>query len=215
MPELKKMSKKQQLIGAQPTGLKGVFAGKIMNLIHSSLYKMVIRTYIIGRLDLTFGNTVLDIGCGGGKAVRLLFEMLGNSMICGIDHSEDMVELSSEVNKKGISRGIVEIKKAEVSDIPYPDGYFNIITAFDSFNFWDDLERSLSEISRVLSDNGVFILVDPHPIAKSRLYDSLKSGNGGEYVELLDRSGFMDIKTDILKNAIIVYGRSDKIFSSY
>ena len=200
------MSNNQQSIGAQPAGLTGVFAGKIMNLIHSRLYKKIIRTYILDKLDLSFGNTVLDIGCGGGRAVRLLFEMLDNSMICGIDHSEDMVALSSEVNKKGINRGIVEIKLAEVSDIPYPDDYFNIITAFDSINFWDDLQHSLSEISRVLSENGVFLLVNASPAENSKWYDFVKFKTGREYVELLERSGFKNIKVDIIKNTIIIYG---------
>jgi ubiquinone/menaquinone biosynthesis C-methylase UbiE len=178
-----------------------------MNLFHSRQYEKIIKTYVLEKFNLTFGNSILDIGCGGGKAVNLFFELLSNSMICGIDPSSDMVKLASTVNKSGIIRGIVEIKQAEAARIPYPDEYFNVITAFDTINLWDDYQNSLKEIYRVLKKYGLFFIVNAYPIEGPSWYDFVKFKDDKAYINLLESSGFADVKVDNIKNTIIIYGK--------
>jgi ubiquinone/menaquinone biosynthesis C-methylase UbiE len=68
--------------------------------------------------------------------------MLEKSKIYGIDYSVDMVNLSSRVNKAGISNGTVNIVQGNVNKLPYSDDFFDIVTAFDTINFWNDFDNS-------------------------------------------------------------------------
>lgn len=201
------MSNEMRAVSAQPAGVKGIISGRIMNGLHRRLYRKIIKKYLLEEFDLTFGNTVLDLGCGGGIAVKLYYEMLGNSMICGIDSSSDMVSLASTVNKAGIKRGIVEIRQAGVSDIPYPDNYFNIITAFDTINFWNEYQQSLSEISRVLSNGGYFMVVNAYPKEGTSWWNFVKFKNSDEYIALMEKNGLQNVHADLQNNTIVVCGR--------
>lgn len=94
------MSNDMQTIGSNPVGLKGRFAGIIMNLIHANQYKKIIQRRIIDKIDTTNHLSILDVGCGGGTVISLFSSMLKKSKIYGIDHSVDMVNLSSRVKKQ-------------------------------------------------------------------------------------------------------------------
>jgi ubiquinone/menaquinone biosynthesis C-methylase UbiE len=52
--------------------------------------------------------------------------------------------------------GKVDIVQSDVTDLPYPNNYFDIITAFDTINFWTDFNKALFEIKRVLKEDGKF-----------------------------------------------------------
>lgn len=87
-------------IGQKPSGLKGILASLIMNLLNKNQYKKIITNYIIPRIDSSSALNVLDIGCGGGKTISIFSSLLKKSKITGIDHSAEMVALSKKVNKK-------------------------------------------------------------------------------------------------------------------
>ena len=70
--------------------------------------------------------------------------------ICGIDYSEEMVHLAQKTNKKFVENGHVEIIHGSVSSLPFPDGTFDLVTAFETYYFWPNLIDDLKEIKRVL-----------------------------------------------------------------
>lgn len=70
------MKNDMQTIGSNPVGLKGQFAGIIMNLIHTNQYKKIIQRHIIDKIDTTNHLSILDVGCGGGKVISLFSSML-------------------------------------------------------------------------------------------------------------------------------------------
>ncbi|MBI9106829.1 MAG: class I SAM-dependent methyltransferase [Spirochaetales bacterium] len=201
------MGTRLETIGARSSGLMGQISGRIMNLIHRRMYRRIIEGYLFEKLELTFGNTVLDIGCGGGAAVKLFSEMMGNSKICGIDYSDEMVRLAGNVNRARIRTGTVEINAGSVAEIPYEDGLFNIITAFDTINFWNDYTKAFSEIDRVLKENGVLVIVNGCPQEGSRWCDFVKFKTIEAYIDLLKKNCFFDVHAELIKNTVIVYGR--------
>ena len=198
------MSNDMQTIGSNPVGLKGRFAGIIMNLIHANQYKKIIQRRIIDKIDTTNHLSILDVGCGGGKVISLFSSMLKKSKIYGIDHSVDMVNLSSRVNKAGISDGTVNIVHGNVNKLPYSDDFFDIVTAFDTINFWNDFDNSIIEIKRVLKQNGIFLIVNGYPKEGTKWWNFVKFKNDSEYRAVLLEHGFKEINIIIEKNTIII-----------
>ncbi len=80
------MSNEIQSLGSNPTGLKGKFAGILMNIIHGRQYKKIIKKHILKRVNSIEKIKILDVGCGGGKAIYILSTLFMNSKVYGIDH---------------------------------------------------------------------------------------------------------------------------------
>jgi ubiquinone/menaquinone biosynthesis C-methylase UbiE len=103
---------------------------------------------------------ILDVGCGGGKTINRLAKQASLGKVFGIDYSADMVEYSREVNKKLIAERRVEIVEASVEKTGFPDNFFDLVTAFETYYFWSSLFDALKEIRRVLKPTGKLLMVN-------------------------------------------------------
>jgi SAM-dependent methyltransferase len=88
---------------------------------------------------------VLEVGCGMGQLAQLLHEEL-DAEVVAIDLSERMVELTRE-------RG-VDARVADVQELPFGDGEFDVVVAAWMLYHVPDVERALDEIVRVLGSTG-------------------------------------------------------------
>ena len=198
-----------QTIGSKPIGLKGKLAGLIMNVLHANQYKRIIIEHIHERVDTKDRISILDIGCGGGKAISLFSALIKNSKIYGIDHSPDMVNLAKKVNRTEILEGKVDLAQGDVTDLPYPNDSFDIVTAFDTINFWTDFNKAIHEIKRVLKDDGRLFIVNGYPKEGTKWWDFVKFKNDNEYRKVLSEHGFIEIKVVIEKNTIIIQAKKE------
>ncbi|MGD2098408.1 MAG: class I SAM-dependent methyltransferase [Desulfobacterales bacterium] len=139
----------------KPSGRLGRFVGRSMNFGHTK-----VRRWGLNHISVESDSCILDIGCGGGKAVKELAMSAINGKVYGIDYSEDMVQLSKNVNASLIKRGVVEIKYGTVSSLPFSDNMFDLVTVFESYYFWPDLINDLKEIKRVLKPGGSLLMVN-------------------------------------------------------
>ncbi len=78
------MSNEIQSFGSNPTGIKGKFTGILMNIIHGNQYKKIIKKYILNRVNSRDELKILDIGCGGGKAVNIFLKLFQKCMVLTI-----------------------------------------------------------------------------------------------------------------------------------
>jgi SAM-dependent methyltransferase len=53
-----------------------------------------------------------------------------------IDYSQDMVQLAQKVNRALIGAGRVKVRHGSVSSLPFSDGMFDLVTAFEAYYFW-------------------------------------------------------------------------------
>ena len=197
------MSSDFQSIGANPRGFWGRLAGRLMNSLHSRSYRKIIAQ-ALREIKTTAPLRILDIGCGGGGAVRLFYTLAQNAQTDGIDISPDMVALAQRVNRKGIRRGQVDIAQGDVTALPYPDHSFDIVTAFDTINFWTDLDSAMTEIRRVLKENGLLLIVNGYPDPGSKWYEFVKCKDENEYRAMLSACGFRSIRITVRKHTIII-----------
>ena len=102
---------------------------------------------------------VLDIATGTGDLAILMAETSAEKII-GLDISNGMLEVGrKKINKKKLSHKI-EMLLADSEKMPYNDNTFDAITvAFGVRNF-ENLEKGLSEILRVLKPDGVFVILE-------------------------------------------------------
>jgi ubiquinone/menaquinone biosynthesis C-methylase UbiE len=139
----------------KPQGLLGRFIGRAMNAGHSR-----VRCWGLGYVSSESYVAVLDVGCGGGGALRDMASMFPSAKLYGIDYSEDMVLLAKKVNRSLMAKGRIEISHASVSSLPFTDNSFDLVTAFEAYYFWPNLHSDLQEIKRVLKSGGTLLLVN-------------------------------------------------------
>jgi demethylmenaquinone methyltransferase/2-methoxy-6-polyprenyl-1,4-benzoquinol methylase len=118
------------------------------------------RKKAIGQLQSIHPKQILDVATGTGDIAIMTYEMLHPEKITGIDISEGMLELGrKKLDKLGLTDHI-KLVKADSEQIPFPDNHFDAITvAFGVRNF-QDLQKGLSEMLRVLRPGGKLVILE-------------------------------------------------------
>lgn len=101
-------------------------------------------------------NQILEIGFGNGQLISEMMPQIENGKVCGIDISEEMVTLAAQHNEQWIHNNKLELQKASVADIPYPDNNFDKVFTCNTIYFWPDTVENAKEIRRVLKPGGQF-----------------------------------------------------------
>ena len=129
----------------KPEGGFGRFLSEIMNLSNNKMYKANIRR-------LKGKKRILEIGFGNGKQMELIRKVFPEAELYGVDISKDMFDAASKrlENK-------ADLQIADACRLPYQDGFYDAVITTDTFYFWKKPEQVLQEISRVLSEGGIFV----------------------------------------------------------
>jgi arsenite methyltransferase len=162
--------------------------------------------------ELKVGETVLDLGSGGGIDVLLSARRVGpTGRAYGLDMTDEMLALAAE-NKQKSALDNVEFLKGEIEQIPLPDNSVDVIISNCVINLSGDKDRVLKEAFRVLKPGGRLAVSDvivrgqvPAPIRKSmELWVGCVAGALGdyEYVAKLTKAGFEEIDIETTR----VYG---------
>lgn len=178
--------------GSNPTGYFGKLVGVLMNRFLTGVYARYID------IQLPPDNSViLDVGCGGGKFIQYLSGKNPTYQLIGIDHSPAMVGLSRKVNRLGVGAQQVRILQAPVTAIPIDSNTVDVVTAFETVQFWPDIGEAFSEILRVLKRGGTFLIMNRYPPEGSSWWKRAKIKNDREYATQLESAGFSRIETDL------------------
>jgi len=157
--------------------------------------------------NLAHGETVLDLGSGGGIDVLLSARRVGPSgKAYGLDMTDEMLALAEE-NKRKSGLTNVEFLKGEIENIPLPENSVDVIVSNCVINLSADKDRVLREAFRVLRPGGRFAVSDivvrgeiPQQIRKNmEMWVGCAAGALSEtqYREKLAAAGFesIDIET--------------------
>jgi ubiquinone/menaquinone biosynthesis C-methylase UbiE len=125
-----------------------------MNASHSKL-----TDWGLAHISVEKNHTILDIGCGGGRTISKLAAIATEGKVYGVDYSEESVAATRRTNARWIEAGRVEIRQASVSQLPFPNNTFDLITAVETHYFWPDLPANVHEVFRVLKPGGLFMVI--------------------------------------------------------
>lgn len=138
----------------KPRGWLGRIFLRNMNSRHSKVTDWGLSLILIEKQYV-----ILDVGCGGGRTLSKLAEAVSEGRVYGIDHSEESVATSPKTNANWISMGRVEVRLGSVSQLPFADEMFDLITAVETHFWWSNLQDGMREIGRVLKTGGKLVLI--------------------------------------------------------
>jgi ubiquinone/menaquinone biosynthesis C-methylase UbiE len=146
--------------------------------------------------------TILDVGCGGGKTVSKLAAMASAGTVQGVDYSEGSVAESRSYNAGVIAAKRVDIVKGSVSQLPFAENTFDLVTAIETQYYWPNLADDMREILRVLKPGGKLVVIAEcyKGSRKDFIAGQLMRLLGSSYLgpadqrELFSNSGYSDVE---------------------
>jgi ubiquinone/menaquinone biosynthesis C-methylase UbiE len=184
---------------SKPTGWLGRISLRRMNAGHSKLTDWGLK-----QISIQNHYTILDVGCGGGRTVGKLAAIATQGKVYGIDFSEESVAASKRTNAQWIDLGRVEIRHSAVSQLPFADGIFDLVTAVETHFWWADLPGGMREVLRVLKPGGTLIVIAEAykgmTTGTAKLVEKYASRTGmallnvAEHRELLGNAGYSDVQ---------------------
>jgi ubiquinone/menaquinone biosynthesis C-methylase UbiE len=172
--------------------------GEKMERHHLDIAEKTIRL-----MDLRPGERVLDLGCGSGWATRLLARLVaegpeGFGQVVGLDVSDEMIRQARTASKD--FENILYVW-GSADKIPWEENFFDKVLSVESFYYYADQDRALSELFRVMAPRGrMFILINlyrdnPYSLQwVDKLKVPVHVRSEAEYIELLKKHAFEKVE---------------------
>lgn len=161
----------------------------------------VINRQALDVLDPAPSDRVLEIGFGGGSALRRLLGQCRN--VSGVDPSQAMVSRARDRYAAHVQAGNLDLREGKVEALPWDDASFDKVLAVNTVYFWDDIEQGCRELRRVATD-GSRVVIATAAAATCRWF---RWGDGGyfvpeepEVVGFLRSAGFRTVRVTRRRN---------------
>jgi len=178
----------------------------------------------IALASLKKGETVVDLGSGGGIDVFLAAKNVGDTgRVIGIDMTQEMIDKANQNAKRGGFKN-VEFKLGDIENIPLEDSLADCIISNCVINLAEDKQKVFNESFRILKPGGRLMVSDmvllselPEHISKSaQMYAGCIAGAlvKDDYLNKIKNAGFNSV--DIVKEdpvKLLDYIGSDKILA--
>jgi ubiquinone/menaquinone biosynthesis C-methylase UbiE len=183
----------------KPRGWPGRFILWRMNASHSKL-----TDWGLAHVSIEKHYTILDVGCGGGRTINKLAARATQGKVYGVDYSEESVVATKKTSARWIDLGRVEVRPSSVSQLPFSDNTFDLVTAVETHFWWPNLATDMCEIFRILKPAGELIIIAEvykgANTTASKLAEKYASRTGmtllsvDEHRELFANAGYCDVQ---------------------
>ncbi|MBO5151525.1 MAG: class I SAM-dependent methyltransferase [Methanobrevibacter sp.] len=188
----------------KPHGEEGIQTIKNMNENHKDISKFAFECVNVGENDM-----ILDIGCGGGVNIEKFLKLTKNN-VDGLDYSEISVAESIKRNKKAVDEKRCEVIQADVINMPIEDETYDLVCAFETIYFWPDIKNTFKEVSRIIKENGQFMIAQEtdgnHPDDEKWLstVEGMHVYTANQLENYLTNAGFNSVKSFKKENDYIL-----------
>jgi ubiquinone/menaquinone biosynthesis C-methylase UbiE len=135
------------------------------------------------------GDTIVDVGCGPGTAVRRAAR-LGGSVI-GVDPAPVMLRVARILTR---STEAIRYATGSAESLPLPDASVSVLWTIASVHHWEDLDAALGEVQRVLSPAGRLVAIERRTRTGARGHAShgWTDEQASAFADLCREHGFID-----------------------
>ncbi len=114
---------------------------------------------IVSLIEKKNPSKILDVATGTGDLAIMLANSSASEII-GVDISEGMLNVGrKKVSERNLS-GKITLVQADSENLPFEDNYFDVITVAYGIRNFENLEKGLSEMLRVLKPSGTFVILE-------------------------------------------------------
>ena len=106
---------------------------------------------VFNRLDLTSEATYCDVGCGSGMAALIASQRAVR--VSGLDAAENLLDIARARVPGG------DFRLGELEELPFPEGMFDLVTGFNSFQYAANPAAALSEARRIAKPSGRVVVM--------------------------------------------------------
>ena len=188
---MKSIEKFNEVFGNQfgnPRGLLGMYTGEKMVKQH------VIETqWTIKLLNIKKDETILELGCGAGYAMKLLLEQPAVSHVVGLDLSKSILRSATIRNRNEINIGRARLVLGNVNELDFQEGYFTNIYSVHSLYFWDNLPKTISDIYRILKPQGTLVITLSHG-KNGEISTGIKDMIEKQVIPIMEQNQFKNIE---------------------
>ncbi|RBP00820.1 class I SAM-dependent methyltransferase [Rossellomorea aquimaris] len=171
-----------------PKGILGRYFGEKMVLQHRTETR-----WTLNLLNVTKEERVLEIGCGAGYAIKQLLKSPDVEYAAGLDLSDSILRSAKSRNRRAIKEGRAAFIQGNVCKIPLDNDMFTKIYSIHSIYFWDVTIETISEIHRVLKNNGsvtITLCTGKNGETWSGVHHMLNT----QLLPLMKKAGFKNVK---------------------
>lgn len=151
-----KLGKKEQVAQMFDT-ISGNYDG--LNRVISFGIDVKWRKKVLQLVENKNPDTILDIATGTGD-LAILMTKTKAAKIIGLDISEGMLDVGRKKIADKNLQNKIDMVLGDSENMPFPDNHFDAITVSFGIRNFENLEKGLSEILRVLKPNGIFVILE-------------------------------------------------------
>jgi len=111
----------------------------------------------VARSEVPNAKAILDVGCGTGRLLIAAEPRFPDARLEGVDAAVEMVKHAQGM-LPAASR--ITFRQATAEKLPFPDGQFDLVFSTMTFHHWSDQGKGISEVARVLTPAGRWLLAD-------------------------------------------------------
>lgn len=172
---------------AHPRGAVAPVMAAFLNAVNKKVNQATIEA---ARIEP--GDSVIDIGFGGGVGLELALRAAGDDgRVLAVDPSKEMVAQARRRLRKDVDAGRLAPMVGEAGSLPLSSSTARVAYTVNTTYFWPDVRQGLVEVRRVLEPTGRFVLaVQPSVIARHERFSGPRPASPQELASIARSVGF-------------------------
>lgn len=197
---------------------QSVFRSRLLPPIYERLWRPMVARMFFGRelqeaeerrivlemLSISWGESVLDVGCGTGNYTRHLARAAGDGATVGLDASRTMI---ASAGRRGGGENLTYVR-GDACALPFSDGEFDRVCSVGVIHMLGEPMKAVTEMVRVLAPGGRLVIVASYEEDAIRgMKGRVTTFGRDELTGVLQEKGFSEIQQRVVRRGQFVGGR--------